>query len=276
MSFAARMVARVNEHRLSLISAGVAFYAILALFPAITAVLAIGGLILDPETIVTQITDFEGVVPDDVLSIVGKQAMSVTAIEGLELTVVVGLLIAIFSASRGMANIIVGLNAVFDRTETRGFILLNLQIFFLTILLIFGVIAGMVVLVLLPVLMSFLDLNVTTGWLSAIGRWAVLCALTILGLSVVYRYGPSRPGPRWRWISPGSVVACALWVIGSYAFTVYASSFAHYNESFGALAGVIVLLLWLWLSAFAMLMGAEINAELADRARAQEEAASKA
>ena len=119
----------------------------------------------------------------------------------------------------------------------------------------------------LPAVLSYLSLGAGSAFLIGASRWVVLVALTMFGLAAIFRYGPSRTSARWRWITPGVVMACLLWILASAAFTVYVGHFGTYNESFGAIAGVVVLILWLWISSFVILIGAELDAEIEAQTR---------
>ena len=264
-----RIYNRIIETSMSLIAAGVAFYGLLALFPAITALLAIGGLIVEPQQIVDQITSFGGVLPSDALGIVKDQATAVAGSDDTRLSLAAGLslALALWSASRGMASLVQGLNIVYEEKEKSGFIALNLRVLALTLNLVIGFVVGLLAILGLPVLLSLADWPVTGEWIASALRWLLLVAMAMVGLAIVYRYGPSRTNARWRWITPGAVVACVVWVGASALFTLYVSRFASYNESFGALAGVIILILWLWISAFVLLLGGAINAEMEAQTR---------
>ena len=259
-----RVKARVTDDRVGLLAAGIAFYALLALFPAIAALLAIGGLALDPPQIIDQMTRFAGVVPSDVLNIIKDQATAVTGSSdtGLGLTLIISLGLALWSSSRGMASLVQGLNVVYEEREKRGFIALNAQIIVLTLLLILGFLVGIAAIVVLPTALNFLTLGSVGEALIGALRWVLLIAMTMVGLAVIFRYGPSRSNAKWRWVSPGAVLGCLLWIIASAGFTFYVTRFSTYNESFGALGGVVVLILWLWISAFVIMLGAELNAEM--------------
>lgn len=259
-----RIKNRLAANRISLVAAGVAFYGLLALFPAIGAVLALGGLAFEPQSIVEQMTDFEGLVPEAVLSIIINQAteLSSAADKGLTLAAIFGVLLSFWSASRGMANLVMGLNLVFSEEEKRGFIVLNLQLFLLTIMLIFGVLVGIASFVVVPAVLSIVEWPLISEWLATLFRWLVMIIATLVGLATVYRFGPSRTTAEWSWVTPGALVACVVWIIASVAFTYYVGNFASYNQSFGALGGVVIMMMWLWISAFVVLLGGEINAEM--------------
>ncbi|MCF6433669.1 YihY/virulence factor BrkB family protein [Leisingera sp. NJS204] len=264
-----RVKDEVAEDRVGLIAAGVAFYGLLALFPAITALVAISGLLVEPSAIVEQLQALSGIVPEEVIAIVTKQAAAVAGSRegGLGLAAAFGVLVALYSASKGMASLMEGINVAYDEQEERGFIKLKLVTFALTIILMTGLLIALLSMLGLPAVLAFVDLGTFVETIITIGFWIILLALSIFGLSLLYRYAPSRDEPEWKWASVGAVAGCVLWVLASAGFAFYVSNFGSYNESFGTLAGVIVLLMWFWISAFIILMGAELNAELEAQTR---------
>lgn len=259
-----RLKDEVAADRVGLIAAGVAFYGLLALFPAITAIMAISGLLIEPNAVVDQLATLQGVLPQEVITIVTDQATAVAGSRegGLGLAVVLGVLIAFYSASKGMTSLMQGINVAYDETEERGFIKLKLVTFALTLLLMVGLLVAICAMLALPAVLAFINLGPIVEALLTVALWILLVALTIFGLSVLYRYAPSRADPEWKWASVGAFVGCIVWIIASAGFAFYVSNFGSYNESFGALAGVVVLLMWFWISAFIILLGAELNAEL--------------
>jgi membrane protein len=261
---ALRVKTAIGEDHVALIAAGVAFYGLLALFPAITALMALAGLVLDPAEVTEQIQSVATILPQQAAEIVLAQAVEVAGSQnsGLGLALVFGLGLALYSASKGMGGLMEGLNVVFDEEEDRGFMKLTLTKIGLTLLLMVGLIAGFGGTLAAPALLSFLDLP---GWAQTVlglARWAILGVLTLGGLAAVYRWGPSRENANWRWLTPGTLVACVLWLVGSVAFSLYVGNFSSYNKTFGSMAGVIVLLMWLWLSAYVVLMGAVLSSEI--------------
>lgn len=259
-----RLKDEVAEDRVGLIAAGVAFYGLLALFPAITAMIAISGLLIEPNQIIDQLNSFSGVMPQEVITIITDQAISVTGSRegGLGLAAIAGVLIAIYSASKGMGSLIQGMNVAYDEDESRGFIKLKLVTLALTLFLIIGFVIALLSTLALPAVLAFVDLGGAVEALITAGFWLGLLFLTIIGLSVLYRFAPSRDNPEWKWVSVGAVAGCLIWIIASAGFAFYVSNFGSYNESFGTLAGVIVLLMWFWISSFIIILGAELNAEL--------------
>lgn len=265
-----RVKNQIAKDRVGLLAAGVAFYGLLALFPAITALIAISGLLIEPGRIVAKLSTLSGFVPQEVITIISKQATAVAGSrpDGLGFAALLGLLIAFYSASTGMASLMQGLNIAYDEKETRGFAARLLVRFALTLLLIAGLACGLGATLAMPVLLAFVDMG--TGITVPINAalWIGLIALTIVGLSVLYRFAPSRDTPKWKWTSVGAVVGCLVWIAASASFAFFVSSFSYYNQSFGALAGVVMLLMWFWISAYIILMGAELNAELEAQTRA--------
>lgn len=268
--FAKRLWAQVSEDHVGLIAAGVAFYALLALFPAITAMMSIAGLMVQPGEIVDQLQQFSDIVPDQVMAIIVDQASDIAGSRtgGLGLAAAVGIGFAVWSASRGMASLIEGMNVAYGEKETRGFIKLKAVTLLLTLLVVFGIIFGMLATMAVPVVLSFVALGGFGNAISFAVVWSVLLIFTLGGLSLIYRFGPDHSETRsFNWMTPGAPVACCLWVLASGGFAFYVGNFGSYNESFGALSGVIVMLLWLWISAFVVLLGAELNAVSARMSR---------
>lgn len=264
-----RVKDEVTEDRIGLIAAGVAYYGFLAIFPAIAAIMAVSGLFFDPAEVTEHMQSLTAFVPQDIIDIITKQARAVTGSgsSGLGLTAVFGIAIALYSASKGMGSLMDGINVAYDETETRSFIKLKLVTLLLTLFLVVGLIISLTVTLALPAVLAFVDLG---GWLELVAlmtSFAIIAILTIIGLSVLYRYGPSRDAPEWSWVSVGGIAGCTLWIVGSAGFAFYVKNFGSYNESFGAVAGVVIMLTWLWLSAFIILLGAELNAEMEAQTR---------
>lgn len=254
---------QLSKDHVGLIAAGVAFYGLLALFPAITALVGLAGLLMEPAQVASQIDTLSSALPPQAAEIVRSQATEVAGTQEGSLTLVAlfGFAIAIYSASKGVGSLIEGLNVAYDERETRGFIHLTLLRLALTLVLIVGLVIGLGAAVGLPAILAIVNLGAFTEAMIGAARWAVLLLLASVGIGVLYRFAPDRRAARWRWLTPGSVLACLLWLFATLAFALYVENFGSYNESFGTLAGAIVLLMWLWLSAYILLLGAEINAE---------------
>jgi membrane protein len=252
----------MNEDHLGLISAGIAFYGLLALFPALAVAVALVGLFTQPADIVSVLSDIARYAPRQATEIIIGQFTDIAGSRdaGLGLTALVGIVLALWSASRGMMSLIEGLNVAYDEDEKRGMVRLNLEALGLTVVAIVGVIVGLGAAIGIPAALAVFGSH-EVGWLAML-RWPVLVAGVAVGLAVIYRFGPSREDAKWRWLSPGALAGTVLWVAGTAVFSWYASSFASYNETFGTLGGAVVLLMWLWVSAYAVLIGAELNAEI--------------
>ncbi|KAA9010417.1 YihY/virulence factor BrkB family protein [Histidinibacterium aquaticum] len=271
MEIGKRVWADIGRDHVALIAAGIAFFGLLALFPAITALMAIAGLVLEPSQVTEQLDRISAFVPQGASEIILGQAQEVAGSDqaGLGLAAVVGLGLALYSASKGVSSLMEGLCVAYDEQDERGFVKRTALTLVLTVVLVIGIVAGLAATILVPSLLSLLTLGPVTEFLVAAARWVVLLAMTVVGIGILYRYGPDRDAPQWRWLTPGAVLATILWIAASAGFAIYAENFASYQESFGAMAGMIVLLMWLWISAYAILVGAEINAE-AERQTAQD------
>ncbi|MCB1334786.1 MAG: YihY/virulence factor BrkB family protein [Roseivivax sp.] len=253
----------LNDH-ISIVAAGVAFYGMLALFPAIAAVISVAGLVLDRSAVEGQLAAIAVVLPESAAAILTDQARQVVdgSDTGIGLALAGSIALSLVSASFGMRTLMEGMNIAYDERERRGFLRLNVTALALTTCLVMGFAIGFATVLTAPRLLQLLGLSRGAEMALTYGRWPVLALLSLGGLSVLYRFGPSRRDPQWQWVSLGAALATALWTVATFGFSVYVNSFAHYNETYGALGGVIVLLTWLWLSAFIVLLGAELNAEM--------------
>ena len=259
-----RVKEETDKDNISMIAAGVAFYLMLAIFPILAATVSIYGLVADPADVQRNFEAVSGVIPEQARSIIVDQLSAVAAASGgqLGLSVLVSIALTLWSASRGVNAVITALNIAYDETEGRSFIKLNAIALSLTVAMILFMIVTLAVVVGLPVVIGYLNLGETVEWTIRLARWPILAVAIIVALAVLYRYAPDRDAPRWRWVSWGAVVATAIWLLGSVAFSVYVSNFADYNKTYGAMGAVIILLLWFNLSSYAVLLGAELNAEM--------------
>jgi membrane protein len=259
---AKRTLKEVKQDQVTLLGAGVAFYSLLALFPAVIAGVSIYGLVANPTTVQNQIDQLTRKLSPETATIIGTQLKQVTSGAGgaLGLATVIGILTALWSASSGMKAMVTGVNLAYDETESRKFVKLR----GLSILLTLG--AMLLMGVALALIVGFPAVAdgwpVALRWTAGILRWVLLAALLVAALAVLYRFAPDRDAPRWTWVSWGSGVATALWVLASIGFSIYANSFGNYNKTYGALAGVIILMFWLYLTAVIVLVGAELNTEM--------------
>lgn len=254
-----------STDNVNLIAAGVAFYFFLAFVPLLAALVMTYGLIAEPETVVRHIQALTRLVPPDAARLIGEQLMSVTqAAQGQKgVGLLIALLLALYGAMRGASSIITALNIVYDEEEKRGFIRTTLLALAMTI----GfVLVGMIGILAVSV-MGFVErlataLSPMVASLAQVASWILAALLASTVIAAIYRYGPDRDRPRWRWLTPGSVVATLVWLAMTVLFGVYVQNFGNYNATYGSLGAVVVLLMWLYLSAYVLLMGAELNAEM--------------
>jgi membrane protein len=247
-----------------LLSAGVAFYAFLAIVPTLIAVVMIYGLVSDPEDVAEQVESFGEALPASAEELLTEQMTTLaTASErSLGIGLVIALVFALWSASGGISNLVTAVNIAYDEEEKRGFVKSRALALAMTVGAIVFMVVAVALVAAIPVAMEALDLP---GWVEAVvgfGRWLGLVVAVLIALALLYRLAPDRDAPKLRWLSVGAVAATVLWVVASIGFSVYVDNFGSYGRTYGSLAGVIVLLLWLWLAAYATLLGAEINAEM--------------
>jgi membrane protein len=260
-----RAWAQINANNVGLIAAGVAFYCFTALVPALAAIVLTYGLLVEAETVSRHITELFGILPQEAARLVSQQLVDVVETskgqQGLGLAF--ALAIAFYGVSRATSSMIVALNVAYDEKEARGFI-------WLTVLSFIFVVGGLAL-----VLTAF----ATTATLAFLGSlipgapdimlagirlasYLLLGALVVTAAACLYRYAPCRPHAKWVWLSPGALIATAVWLMATAGFGFYASNFGNYNATYGSLSAVVVLLTWLWLSAYVFLIGAELNGEL--------------
>jgi len=258
-----RVKAEVKDDNVPLLAAGVAFYAMLAIFPAIIAVVTVYGMVADPAQVESQVSEFAKSLPSGADQLLTEQLKSVTSAgrQSLSIGLAVSLLAVLWSASSGVQGLVKGLNLVYDEKESRGFFKLRGLSLLLTLGAIVVAVVALALITVFPGVIDNFGLGQAGQLAASIVRWVVLALLVLVALAVLYRFAPDRASPRWRWVSWGAVVALVLWLLGSIGFSWYVDNFGKYNKTYGALAAVIILLLWLFLSAFAVLLGAEFDAE---------------
>ena len=260
----ARLGQRFGTVHIALVSAGIAFYGLLALFPAITAAVAVVGLVYDPTVLVEDSGWLLSALPGSAQVLIDDQLREVanSASDTLGLAVILSLGISLWSASAAMGSFIEALNLIYEETERRGFVRLKLGTIALTLVSLVVLALTLTVVAAIPPALTLNGVAPSISQASLLLRWPLMFLLGIFAISALYRWGPCRRGARWRWLTPGAITACALWVLVTLGFSLYVQYFASYNETFGALAGVIVLLTWLWLSAMVVLLGALLDAEI--------------
>jgi membrane protein len=259
-----RVWRKISEDRIMLVAAGVTFYCLLAIFPAIAALVALYGFFADPTTIVRNLDNLSGVLPGGALDVIRNQ-MNLVASQGqtkLGVAFIIGFLISLWSANAGIKSIFDALNLVYDEEEKRGLVRLNLVSLAFTVAAILFVLIAIGCIAALPAIFSSGQLGSTTALIAQIVRWPILFVVIAFGLALVYCYGPSRAASQWRWISWGSAVAVIAWIAVSIGFSWYAQNFGSYNKTYGSLGAIIAFMFWLWLSTAVILIGAELDAEM--------------
>lgn len=259
-----RVYRNIGEHRILALAAGMTYYSILAIFPAIAALVAIYGLFADPSSITRHLDAVSGFIPGGAVDVARDQLTRV-ATKGdrsLGFTFAIGLAISLWSANAAMKSLFDTLNIVYGEQEKRGFFKLNAMSLGFTIGGILFVIVALGGVVVIPVLLQYVGLSKAADLLIRIGRWPALFVALSFGLSCIYRFGPSREAPRWRWITWGSAAATLLWLAASGLFSFYAANFGTFNQTYGSLGAVVGFMTWLWISAIVILLGAELNAEM--------------
>ena len=257
---------RMDEKNLSLIAAGMAFYSLLSLFPAITALVSIWGIFANPVAIQDQMTVLEDVAPQAAYDIIAGQVQALVAAPPSALTWAGALAVALalWSARAGVGALMRGLNAVYDEHNHAGLRQIAKELA-LTVMLVALAAVFALLLIVVPVVLTFVPLGPLANVLLRLAQWAVLVVMVMATLGLVYRLAPNRRPARMAWLSPGAMLAAAVWTLASLAFTLYLERFASYNEVYGSLGAVIAMLMWFFLSAHVVLLGASVNAELERR-----------
>jgi membrane protein len=246
-----------------IIAGGVAFFGFLAIFPAMIALISLYGLVASPATVAKQIEDLSAQLPQSASQLIGQQLEDIVSNDSGALTfsLIVSILAALWSASGGMGNLVTAVNIAYDEVEARNFVKLKLTSLALTLGSIVFVIVAFGLLAVVPAVIGALPLGVVGTILAQIVRWVLLLAMFAGSLAVLYRVAPDRDAPRLRWVSLGSVIVTVMWAVVSVGFAIYVDRFGSYGKTYGAIAGVIVLMLWLYLTCYLVLLGAEINSE---------------
>lgn len=255
----------IAEDRVLAVAAGVTFYGLLAIFPAIGAVVSLYGLFADVATIRDNLDRLASLLPGGAIEIIGDQIVRVSAAGGgtLSFSFLLGLAIAIWGANAGVKAVFDAINVAYGAKEERGFLRLNLISLVFTAGAIAIVLLALATIVVVPMSIHVLGLDAVAEAVLRAGRWPLIWGVVALGLAVLYRFGPTDSlNPKWRWISWGSASASLSWLVVSLLFSWYAANFGSYNKTYGSLGAAIGFMTWMWLSAAVIIMGAELNAEV--------------
>ncbi|CAH2602826.1 Ribonuclease BN [Rhodovastum atsumiense] len=261
---AQRVARQFSDHRLMTEAAGITFYALLALFPALAAFVSLYGLFADPATIATQVDALAGLLPGGGVEIITGQvrALASSSNQALGVGLLLGLATSLWSANQGMKAIFDALNVVYDERERRGYVRRTLVSLVFTMGSLAFAAVCMAAIVAVPVALAMIDPGPAITWALRLLRWPLLLGVMSVFLAFVYRFGPSREQARWRWVSWGSVLAVLVWMAGSAGFSWYVANFGGYNKTYGSLGAAVGFMTWIWISAIVVLLGAEVNAEL--------------
>src|ERR1700712_4060799 len=260
---ALRVFQGFSEDRITTISGGVTFFVLLALFPGLAGLISLYGLFADASTIGQHLTSLEGVLPEGGMQILRDQLQQLTSqpAQKLGLTTLASLAISLWSANAGIKAILEGLNSVNEEHEKRSFIKLNAISLGLTLGALAFVILSLLAITVVPTILSFVGLPGVSEFVTY-ARWPLLLVIASLMIATIYRFGPSRSKPQWRWISPGSIFAAVTWIAASLLFSWYTAHFGNYNKTYGSLGAAVGFMTWIWISTMVILIGAKINAEL--------------
>lgn len=259
-----RTYQRIDEDRLLATAGGVVFFGLLAIFPAVTALVSSYGLFADPKTISANLQTLATMLPEGSFQIVEEQVARVVSHGNTTLgaTFLLGLLLAIWSANAGVKAIFDALNVAYEEREKRSFIKLNMVSLAFTVGGIVALLVMVGVVVAFPLALNHLGIAPESKLIVALARWPLMFLILLVALAILYRFAPSRDAPRWQWLSLGAVIAAILWIAGSALLSLYLSEFANYNATYGSLGAAIGLMMWMWMSAIVIMFGAELNSEI--------------
>lgn len=258
-----RVVHNVTEDRILALAGGIAYYALLAVFPGVAMIVSLYGLVADPSTVADHLILLAEILPPGTRELLSDQMIYVASkrTETLGTAFVASLLISLWSANAGVSALFDALNVVYKETEKRPLWRFYAQTLLFTVVAVAFLVVALTAIVGVPIALNRFGFGTYADELFALARWPVLFVAVVVGLSVVYRLGPSREPAKWRWITWGSVVAAAVWIAGSMLFSWYVANYDSYNRMYGSLGAVVAFQIWLWLSSVIVLVGAELNAE---------------
>jgi membrane protein len=269
IQIARRSLKEMGRDHVTLLAGGVAYSWFLSLFPGLIAAVMIYGLVTDPAQVQEQIDSMASGLPQAAQELLSTQLRSIASSSSgsLSFGLIFSIALALWSASAGMAGLVEATNIAYDEEEGRNFFVKRGLALLLTLgfIVFLAISIGLVAVV--PIVLDSLGLGVIATVAAQIARWGGLIVLMVVALALLYRVGPDREAPKFAWVSQGAITATVLWVIASIGFSFYVDNFGSYGETYGSLAGVIVLLLWLWITAVVVLLGAEINAETEGQTR---------
>jgi membrane protein len=259
-----RVKDQLEADNVSIVAGGLALFSLLAVFPSLAAAVAIYGMVASPEAIASQVQAFGQLIPEAGLRILNEQLneLATQRSEKLSIGAIAGIVLALWSARKGMVALITAMNVAYNERDRRGFFSRLALSSVFTIAGVLGFVLVVALGVAVPVGLKVLPLGSAGEWVLLTARWALLWLVAVLAFSLLYRFAPHRSQARWPWVTTGSIIAATLWIGGSLLFALYVRNFASFGETYGAIGGVVVMLMWFYVSAFVVILGAEINSEL--------------
>ena len=254
----------IISDRVALVAAGCAFYGTLALFPAISMLVSLYGLVFDPVTVEPQLATLQDLLPPSAFQLISERVHMLVSKPPGALTrgLLVSTAVALWSSATGTKSIISALNLAYEERERRSFLRFQVTAFIMTLLALLGAVLGLGLLVALPAFLALLGFTGNTAALVQVASALLLVLFVLVSLSLLYRFGPCREAARWRWITPGSILATVLWVLASVLFSFYVGHLASYDATYGPLGAVVGVMMWFFVTVYVVLLGAELNAEL--------------
>lgn len=258
----------IGKNHLSIIAAGVTYYTLLGSVPIIAATISLYGLFSNPQDIQRHFSALEEIIPAEAHRLIFQQMDRIAAEQsGAGLGAILGILLALWAGSRAIKALMEALDIIHENEKGRGFIKFNAVGLVLTVAFVALGLLAVILITVLPPLLGLLPFPGFVQILVNIAIWPLLLLIGMLAIALLYRFGPSRPPLRWKWLTPGSITATILWLIASAALSIYIQNFGNYNKTYGTLGGIVILLLWLWLSSFVLLLGAELDAAVEKQTR---------
>lgn len=259
-----RVKDQLDADNVSIVAGGLALFGLLSIFPSLAAAVAIYGIVASPDAIAAQMQGFAGLLPPATVDILQKQLQQLVSQRNqtLSIGVIVGILVAVWSARKGMVALITAMNVAYNEHDRRSFLMRMLLSLSFTVCAVLGFVVMVSIGVAVPIVLAFIPLGGATEWVLLAVRWALLWVIAVFALSLLYRFAPHRTRPRWEWVNAGSLIAATLWLLGSVLFAIYVRNFNSFGEAYGAIGGVVVMLMWFYVSAYVVILGAEVNSEL--------------
>lgn len=259
-----RVYDEIGKDEVSILAGGVAFFALFAVIPGVVALMSIYGLVAEPRDVQNQIEAVVSIVPPSARRLVRDQASEalLRSPDSLSITAVAGVLVSIWSVNKAMIALLSAINVAYNETKQRSFIRQYIVGLLWTLVALTAAAVAIALVVALPIVLDIIGLSHVSELIVSLVRWPVLFGLVLAGLAVLYRYGPVRKPAQWRWVLWGAGFATFLWILGSVGLSAYVSNFGDYDKVYGSLGAVIVLLLWFYLTAYVIILGAELNSEM--------------